>query len=284
MTSKREVKKIKEKYNILVLGCGGTGTYFLKEFNHFIARNKIAQDMISSLIIADGDTVEEKNLDRQCFIEEDIGRNKACVFAEVLNDAMGAYNVSEDFTVRWESHCDYITDMSVLEDLLLDGKYSKQEDYSSHNQTLELNIPIIIVCVDNDAARLMCEEFFKKYNYCFLYDSGNEFSVGEVNFAHKLNGRVLSPEKSVSFPSMKNGDLRHVNELSCTELNEVAPQHFLVNMAAASHLLRGVVNVLSDPKKKLLIERIAPNLGFVFFDAFSGRTEFTLRKSDQAVI
>lgn len=277
MTSskRREVKKIVEKYDILVLGSGGTGTYFLKEFNHFLARNADAQSMINSLTIADGDVVEEKNLDRQCFLEEDIGRNKASVFADVLNDAMEEYNVRKGFSVRWKACCEYITSVDELKRIISVSNY--QEQYDSYNHILTLRIPLIIGCVDNDAARLMCEELFKELDYCFYYDSGNDFSTGEVNFAHRFKGKTLSYEKSYSFKSMFSGDLRHVDELSCTELNESAPQHFLTNMTAASHLLRGVVALLSNTKEKDVLTRISDRLGFVFFDAFSGVAEFTPR-------
>lgn len=271
---KKEVKIINEKYDILVIGSGGTGTYFLKEFNHFLARNKEAQRLVNSLTIADGDVVEEKNLDRQCFMSEDIGRNKASIFAEILNDAMDAYNVTGSFSVRWKAYSDYITSKETLERIL---DVRRQEYYSYSDKSICIRIPLIIGCVDNDAARLMCEEFFRELDYCFYYDSGNDFSTGEVNFAHRFRGKTLSYEKSYSFKSMLSGDLRHVSELSCTELNETAPQHILANMTGASHLLRGVVALLTNPKEKTLFERISNQLGFVFFDAFSGVSEFTPR-------
>ena len=98
-----------------------------------------------------------------------------------------------------------------------------------------------------------------------------------MNFAHRFKGKTLSYEKSLSFPQIFNGDLRHVNEMSCAELNESAPQHFLTNMTAAQHLLRGCVRLFTDMKEKSIFERIDPQLGFVFFDAFSGVSEFTER-------
>ena len=158
---------------------------------------------------------------------------------------------------------------------------SSQECYNSYNKTLSIDIPLIIGCVDNDACRLMCEELFKELPYCFYYDSGNDFSTGEVNFAHRFNGKTLSYEKSYSFPSMTTGDLRHVDELSCTELNASAPQHFVTNMMAGQHLLRGVVQMLGTEKNKTVLDNITAEdsklLGYVFFDAFSGAVEFTER-------
>lgn len=274
---RRVVKKIVERYDVLVIGCGGTGTYFLKEFNHFLARNQGVQKKIASLTIADGDDVEEKNLDRQVFLMEDVGRNKANVFAEILNDALEGYNIPYSFQVRWNSIPSYITSLDTLKEVLKLKHSIDQESYSSVAETLTIRIPLIIGCVDNDAARMMCEELFKELPYCFYYDSGNDFSTGEVNYAHRFSGKTLSFEKSYSFGSMKTGDLRHVNELSCTELNASAPQHFITNMTAAQWLLRGVVNLFGTDKSKSVLDNIQGQLGYVFFDAFTGISEFTER-------
>lgn len=271
----KEISEIRDTYDILVIGSGGTGTYFLKEFSHYLARNKEAWSKVKSLTIADGDTVEEKNLDRQCFIEEDIGANKACAFASLLNDAMEGYKVSAAFNQRWRAFPEYITDKKRLRKLL--DITSSQESYNAYDKVLNVRIPVIIGCVDNDACRLMCEELFDELDYCFYYDSGNDFSTGEVVYAHKFKGKKLSFEKSYSFQSMRMGKVKHVTEMSCAELNTSAPQHILTNMVAAQWLLRGMINLFRDSKTKNVLERIQNQLGYVFFDAFSGVSEFTER-------
>lgn len=277
---KKEVKKVVERYTITVIGSGGTGTFFLKEFTHFLARNQKAQECIHRLVIADGDVVEEKNLDRQCFVREDVGMNKAALFADILNGAMQQYGVSDSFKAKWEAYPNYVTSKDTLKELMRDKDSSTYSlggtSYSSYKETLTLNIPIIIGCVDNNAARLMMEEVFNVTDNCFLYDAGNEFQTGEVNYAHRLNGKTISYEKSRSFPGMLSGDKRHVTEMSCTELNVSAPQHFITNMTAGYHLLRGMVNLFSDMDKSIS-ERIKNQLGYVFFDSFSGLTDYTQR-------
>ena len=47
----------KPKYNIIVIGAGGTGTYFLKEFSRFLCGTS---SVIESFSIFDGDVVENK--------------------------------------------------------------------------------------------------------------------------------------------------------------------------------------------------------------------------------
>ena len=86
------------RLSLIVVVAGGTGTYFLKEVSRYLAaadREKIAR-----MLIVDGDTVERKNLSRQAFTSDDIGRNKAEVMAEVLNECFG---------LTWQACTEYIT-------------------------------------------------------------------------------------------------------------------------------------------------------------------------------
>ena len=111
-------------YNLIVIGSGGTGSYFLKEFSRFYQGRK---DIFSDMVIIDGDIVEEKNLSRQAFLQEDIGFNKAAVMADVLNEA---------FDLKWRSFAKYIT--------------SKEDILSLCSKD---TVPVIIGCVDNHACR-----------------------------------------------------------------------------------------------------------------------------------
>jgi hypothetical protein len=68
---------------ILVVGCGGTGSWLMpklaKTINDMKRKRLLAADF--KLMLVDGDTVESKNLIRQNFVESDIGQNKAEVMA-----------------------------------------------------------------------------------------------------------------------------------------------------------------------------------------------------------
>ena len=224
------------KYDVIVVGAGGTGTYFLKEFSRFIAGNRNASSKIESLCIFDGDTVEAKNLARQAFDEEDIGRNKASVMAEILNDSFG---------LEYKAYGCYLTDLSQL-------------------KTSSSSIPVIISCVDNHGCRLLLEEYFNRQGSCVYFDSANEFDNGEVVYAFKSNGKVMGPVRSHYFPQIKEGDVRTREELSCEELNNVAPQHIFTNMQAGHLLCVGMANLLSG--------KMTP--GFVYFNSFNYSCNF----------
>ena len=213
------------KFSICVIGSGGTGSYFLKEFSRYLYDNRKAAKQISALSVVDGDRVEKKNISRQAFQEEDIHESKAAVLTSVLN---------ETFDLKWNGYARYLLSVKDMNNFVpLSGR---ERD----------TIPVIIGCVDNHAARLVCEEYFNSRSDCIYFDSANEFSSGEVVFAAKKEGKILSPLRSRIFPEILNGDLRSVNELSCTELNEVAPQHICANMQAGLILVSAVTSLLED--------------------------------------
>ena len=70
---------------IIVLGAGGTGGYVIPH----LYRLAFGRNGYVRIIICDGDVVEEKNLVRQNFVEQDIGHNKAKVLAERYSAAFG---------------------------------------------------------------------------------------------------------------------------------------------------------------------------------------------------
>lgn len=268
--SKRKVKKILTKYHFLVIGAGGTGTCLLPNLTRLLFTNSKSRSMIGSLMIVDGDRVEEKNLARQNFIEDDIGASKSMVFAENLNDGLIAEICEScDSIPYWSAKDGYITNVDQLMSYFRD-KDSCAVDY---NGVMILNIPFIIGCVDNNHCRMICEQFFEKSLNCFYYDAGNEFISGEVIYAHKINGEVLSPTKSFYFPEMKTEKTKAVTEMSCEELTISHPQTLVANSGAAWFLLSGISTLFANNKCNFF-ERIQKNLGYVSFDADCHMSEF----------
>ena len=206
------------KLSLIVVGAGGTGTYFLKEVSRYLAaadREKIAR-----MLIVDGDTVERKNLSRQAFTSDDIGRNKAEVMAEVLNECFG---------LTWQAVTEYLTELEQMMPFVARD-----------------SIPVVIGCIDNHGARLLLEEFFKSQKTCIYMDAANEFHSGECVFSAKVAGTVYSPCRSYFFPDMLDGDTRGRSEISCEELNNSAPQHILANMASGLQLLSAFISFYED--------------------------------------
>ena len=233
-------------FDLIVVGAGGTGGYFIKEVARYLCDNKYSS-IISSMSIIDGDVVEEKNIKRQAFQKDDIGAPKASVLSESLNYV---------FEEKWRAYCKYIYSLKDLEDILADAKDSSF--YSVH-------IPVIIGAVDNHGARIILEEFFNKNENVIYYDSANEFSDGEVVFSYKLDGKIVSPLRSYFFPEILKGDVRNRDEISCTELNEVSPQHISTNMKAGNILLSEFVYMLEAVYEQREISSSITK-GYVMFD------------------
>lgn len=236
------------KYDLCVVGAGGTGTYFLKEFSRFLCNNVDTKKSIVSMHIYDGDVVEEKNLSRQAFTDADIGRNKAAVMAEVLNDA---------FDLSYIAHDIYVLDRQQV------TKNFQKKQYS------EPVVPLIVSCVDNHACRILLEQIFETEDSCVLFDSGNEFSSGEVVYSYKSCNKVYGPVRSYYFPDVAKGELRSRAEMSCTELNSVAPQHIFTNMLAGNLLCCGIANLFGG--------KITP--GFAYFNALAYSSGFVPYKA-----
>lgn len=221
------------EFNIIVVGAGGTGGNFLINLGRFLY--SLSAEESYKLTLIDGDSVERKNLTRQPFLEEDIGRNKAEVFAEILNDT---------FNVK----CSFV-------DKFIDDK----EDL--HRLADNSKVTLLIGAADNHACRRVMHEFYQEMDTCIYVDSANEFSVGEVAVGVKIGGIEMYPDRTYYFPDILTDQSVPRSQESCQALNEMAPQHLVTNLMAANLLLMIVATILSERK---LIG------GLFLFDAFKG--------------
>lgn len=215
---------------IIVVGCGGTGSHYIKELGRLLYGRGGNKDI--RLVLIDGDTVEEKNLVRQAFMEQDIGRNKAQVMAEILRQAYG---------IEAEYYDRYIDAPRDLEKLVEDDE-----------------MVVLVGCVDNHQCRQSLHSFYESRGKCIYMDSANEFSAGEVVIGSRIDGIEMYPDRCGYFPEVLTVKEKRRSEESCEALNESAPQHMLTNQLAAWILL---VNT----SKYLAGEWLG---GIFFFDAF----------------
>lgn len=228
-----------KKFSFIVAGAGGTGGYFLKEFARFMLGPDKERIDRNGLFILDGDIVEGKNVLRQCFLEEDIGLPKASCMAD---------NLYLNFNQKWKGFQRYIL--------------CKQDVLSLFDR--KKTIPVLVGAVDNHGCRMVLEEIFDELDDVIYLDSANEYESGEVVIAAKRKGVVLGPTRSFYFPEIRSGDVRNRDEMSCTELNEVAPQHIVTNMMAGNVLLTQVSRIFSG--------EFVP--GLVMFNPFRSIMEF----------
>lgn len=219
---------IRDVDSITVLGCGGTGAYTIAFLSRIISTLKNRK---IEFTIADGDIVEEKNLQRQHFISSDIGKNKAEVLAERYSSAFG---------IPINSISEEIKTTTQVKDLVATG-----------------SIPLIIGCVDNNASRkLIYDSLFVTENnsrkLAFWIDSGNEENSGQVVLGFNAYPMGYNPYCPFSkgnnekvgifslpcvmdiYPEMLRIESAFNSDLSCAERAASAPQNMMTNITAAT--------------------------------------------------
>jgi molybdopterin/thiamine biosynthesis adenylyltransferase len=176
-------------HNLLIIGAGGVTSYLIEPlFKSF--------DIVG-LTIMDGDTLEERNLDRQLFDASLIGYNKAVALAE--------------------THRQY--SVSAL------PKYLKNpEDISG-------DYDLIICNVDNHPARRTALEVADRKEIPIIL-SGNEYFDSQV-MLYLPNWRGGDADPRVKFPEILTDD--YGDPTSCQgEEQEIHPQLAIANFSAAS--------------------------------------------------
>lgn len=258
------------------MGCGGTGAYVVSHLARLISvsnrqrrsgsRNRYGYHRYNEikLYLADGDFVEDKNLIRQHFIAQDIGRNKAEVLGERYAAAFGIQVGVVPKDLEKPSDLDF---------LKLDGNHTS----------------VVVGCVDNNASRKVIREWFygtkdgsqdnMRYHHNwsskFWIDSGNEERNGQVVCGYRPSARgfygsqKLNPSRTAKsaagefsmpcapeiYPSLLENSDQFNSQVSCAERAESAPQNMQTNVTAAT-LIMNYLNkiVANEPIKSHCVE------------------------------
>lgn len=167
--------------SITLIGCGGTGTRLISELVRMnIMLLKLGNRGINVCVV-DGDTISNSNIGRQLYYEDDIGRNKAEVTIERIN---------QNFGFNWSCVNEYAN-----------------EKFDKISELFKTNTPssnFMISCVDTISARKVIysifnsnyygdshESYSKKYYYL---DCGNSYDKGQV---------ILGSRGSIEQPKLK---------------------------------------------------------------------------------
>ena len=202
---------------IVVLGAGGTGGYLIPHLYRIAFADS---ERLYRIIICDGDIVEKKNLVRQNFVEQDIGRNKAAVLTERYAGAFGI-------------ECEYIPEYIESEKRL---KKLVTPDFSKQywNNVPETQRVILIGCVDNNKSRALCHKVFYEAENLIYIDSGNGENTGQVVCGVRQKGRTAYKPVGTLYPDILKTEDKFPTELSCAERAISAPQSVTANLTAAT--------------------------------------------------
>ena len=189
--------------NIIIIGCGGVTSWLIAPLVKLLN----GCEHQPNLVLVDGDTIEERNLERQWFGEDDIGKNKASAMHE---KNMASY---EGVT-------------TPLEQYFTDGAQMPVSGMS-----------LFLGCADNHAARrAILSTVDREGGWAII--AGNEYTESEAYYYEaRLRGSEADPR--IYYPAIltdNTGD--PTRPAGCTGLAAIAaPQLVLANFSAANHLL-----------------------------------------------
>lgn len=142
--------------NMVLVGAGGTGGLLVQRLTKMMYA--FQEKVNSSLLLADPDKVESKNLLRQPFINSDVSQRKAEVLANRYGNTYGVKIGS--FTNS------YIEDTAQLRKL-----FSHTDYIGKYGQAI---LNVLIGAVDNDYSRLIMNRFFEEEEDLLYLDAGIE--------------------------------------------------------------------------------------------------------------
>lgn len=178
------------KSTIYIIGCGGVGSWLAPSLALLTSSQQI--------VLIDADILEEKNLDRQLFKPEDLGRSKA----EALAERYGCNHIS-----AWFSE-------GLME--------FKEDDW-------------LIVCVDNHMARKAALSVCDRYGTLAIFAANETHSAEAYFYQREWMNKELDPR--TYFPDIltdKSNDPRS-RTIGCTgEAQKENPQLVTSNSLAAS--------------------------------------------------
>jgi hypothetical protein len=188
--------------SIVIIGCGGVTSWLIAPLIKLLE----GSDHKPKLILVDGDTIEERNLERQWFSESDIGQNKAVALINKLSEG-------------------YPVEPAVTQ-------------YFSEGANLPIEgVPLFLGCADNHAARrAILSTVDQRGGWAVI--AGNEYTEAEAYYYEQSMAGTPSDPR-VYYPSILTdvtGD--PLAPRGCTgAAAEAAPQLVLANFSAANHLL-----------------------------------------------
>lgn len=192
---------------IYIIGCGGVGSWLA------LPIIKLAQSQDMEVTLMDGDTLEERNLDRQLFTSEQIGMNKAQALANKYRvDCLTYY-------------------------------------YTPQTRPRHSALDILFCCVDNNAARRAVLDAVDENGCTAIIAANEKFSAEAYIYNPQWYKRPLDPR--VYYPMLLDDDGLDPAHTPCTgaAAQAAAPQLVSANfMAAALAQSLFVSNIMELPK------------------------------------
>ena len=200
---------MKSTRKIKLIGAGGIGCCLVEPLCRYVS---FKSDHSCELTIIDGDRYEEKNRERQKFIN-------------CQNKATEMVALNKDFfpKIHFRSKEEYITEDNVVS-LIREGD-------------------CVMLCVDNHATRKVVSESCSELDNVTLISGGNDYTDGNVIVYIRKDGKDVTKSPIDLYPSIANpkdrnpGTLTDADRQSCHTEAFDNPQLVPTNLAAASIML-----------------------------------------------
>lgn len=242
---------VRDETQLVIVGVGGTGGYVLQQAARLLYGLKAQGQPVPPLLLIDGDTVEEKNLLRQYFLPQDVGRKKADVLAERYGTAYG---------LDIGSYPHYVNE----ETMLVPPQRSRSRSFVEAREggTLLEEGCVVVGCVDNAATRRVLHERLGAMDHVVYVDSGNSAATppedpehvdryqlaawrsrgweGQVVAGVRYDGRWIVPFAGEVFPDLLEvlGDEDKIpGDPSCQVVAQSNPQRLMTNLMAATAVM-----------------------------------------------
>ncbi|MCL2047389.1 MAG: ThiF family adenylyltransferase [Defluviitaleaceae bacterium] len=212
---------------IIMLGAGGTGGHIAPHLYRLLH----TLERCAEVVICDGDIVEKKNLVRQNFIADDLGKNKAQVLAERYASAFGLEISYIPEFIEAEERLSTL----VKPDTFPAGEFAYQR---------QEGLSVLIGCVDNNRSRQLCHQVFQTAKNLIYIDSGNGEHTGQVVCGIRRNGRTYYKPIGDIYPDVLLETDKFPTQLSCAEAAVSAPQSIAANIMASTVVISYLYNIL----------------------------------------
>lgn len=219
-------------FRVIVVGCGGTGGFVAEGLCRILPSH-------AHLVLVDHDRVEERNLVRQNFTQQDLGQFKSEALAHSLTRKMGreiGYSTLPVGMFTFGSGC------------------------------------LVLGCVDNGFARRDIARMFMEWSARWWVDAGNGENYGQIlignapgktdptnSFEQKINTCWALPLPTAQMPGLLTQAPRVRN---CAEAVEAGEQGPTINQVMASLMLEVVRRLIEGtcPWMQLFVDMEAGSL------------------------
>jgi PRTRC genetic system ThiF family protein len=242
MNARKVLLPVVENVNLVLIGCGGTGSWLAPSIVRFAKLLVEKFDKDVRIVFVDPDKVEEKNVYRQNFCQAEIGMNKAQALAFRYGLAWG------------------------MDILAIEEPFKASMSFPNTGRAKYLTV--LIGCVDNGAARQEIKSrvlsSIGNGEVRWWLDCGNKKTVGQVLIGRGLGSDedplafdgfcTWAPSPALQHPElvMTDDDLESLPEpdanLSCAELAMRGSQSLSINckMAATAGEMLGKLLLTND--------------------------------------